>query len=168
MKKLIFILSIVFFAQCKTSKSNIEKSNDHITASTATQNNVQPGTQPTGAYPLEPGTCKMHGIIKEILPVDKTNDSEPCNLYPCKARVEITQMNGCGYGVPAKPEVGSVVTINFIYTLMPTAELKLKNPPGVALNGLKVGDAFDGQIKIKNRLNETTDISIGIYDTERN
>ena len=70
MNKLILILLTFTFTQCKTAQTEAQKSNDNVQSSSTKQatqsknNNIVA----TGAYPLEPGTCKMHGIIKEILP----------------------------------------------------------------------------------------------------
>ncbi len=94
-------------------------------------------------HPLPPASnpmsCNIRGKIIYIYKPGGTDRSSPCSKYPCKARVKILACGGCGPSA-APPAPGTVLDIDFAFTLHATAKLF----PGAKAQypGLKKGNEF--------------------------
>jgi hypothetical protein len=87
-----------------------------------------------------PMSCKIEGKIIRILPPSAGDGNSICAKYPCRAKVKIIEVFGCGSSVSAALNQGDTLTMRFPNTLHPTAKIfpKMK----VQYPGLKKGSEF--------------------------
>lgn len=151
-----FVLSI----SCKVKAPAKEKKQENITPNNTA--NSKPGP-----YPTEPGTCVIQGYIISLLKNDSTQIDEPCKSFPCKAKVVVTKSGGCGFGVSQKPVEGDTLDVNFTHSIASSEEFKGVYKAQVRLQGLKVDQLFEAQIRIKLRPMDKLSYEIGNYDILR-
>jgi hypothetical protein len=119
-----FLLSAAFIA-CSSSR--------------AASDRVQGVPQPKENIP--PDVCRILGRIVSIDTTLRTTDTlSPCFKFPCRARVHVDSLYGCGMGFPTGLSAGEEITAFFMYTLGPTSNiyptLKQTYP------GLQIGSRF--------------------------
>ena len=136
------LLLVMLIASCKTKPaSNTQPLNANA--------DEKPANNKQAPYPTEPGTCNIQGFIYFIFPIDKLNSEEPCKSFPCKARVVITKIKSCGFGVSSKPNPGDTLEVNFIHSLASSRDFIKVYPAKVILPGLKQDQLFEALMKIK-------------------
>ena len=116
-------------------------------------------------YPTEPGTCVIQGYYTEIININETMD-EPCKSFPCMAKVVITKIGSCGFGIETVPSVGDTIPVHFIHTLASSAETAALHKTPINLPGLKADVPFEAQLKIKKRPQSQT-YEVGNYEIIR-
>ena len=87
----------------------------------------------------EPGSCRIEGRIVGILKPGANDSGSICAQYPCRAKVVVLNVFGCGAGVSMAVHEGDTVEMKFAYTLHSTEifpDMKVHFP------GLKKGDKF--------------------------
>jgi hypothetical protein len=87
-----------------------------------------------------PMSCKIEGKILHILKPTGEDSGTVCAKYPCRAKVKIGQVYGCGSSVSIALNPGDIVEMRFAYTLHKTA--KIFPAMKVQYPGLKKGDEF--------------------------
>jgi hypothetical protein len=113
-KRTISVVILYLFIACKTT---------------------QPHTQNTPI--VGPSSCVVAGKIIERLSYRSVDTLSPCYRFPCKARVLLLKIEGCGQGVTRNVAVGDTIEMNFTYSLAPTREAvpSLKEHfPGLQIN----------------------------------
>ena len=87
----------------------------------------------------DPGTCNIEGKIVSIVEPSVKDTSSICSKYPCRAKVQIIKVFGCGAGISLPVHGGDIVEMHFAYTLHSTEIF-----PGMKshFRGLKKGDVF--------------------------
>lgn len=100
--------------------------------SKAEQHNPAPSTSPM--------TCKIEGKIIAILNPAAIDSGSICAKYPCRAKVKIMRVLGCGSSIAFSLNEGDTVEIMFPVTLVNTSKVF----PGMKAHypGLKNGDKF--------------------------
>ena len=86
-----------------------------------------------------PGTCNIEGKIVAILEPADTDTGSICSKYPCRAKVQIMKVFGCGSAVSIPIHGDDISEMQFAYTLHSTEIF-----PGMKTHfpGLKKGDVF--------------------------
>ena len=85
-----------------------------------------------------PGTCNIEGEIIKVIETSPADTGNICAKYPCRAKVRILKVFGCG-SAASMPPGDEPVEVQFAYTLHNTDIL-----PGMKAHfpGLKKGDVF--------------------------
>ena len=85
-----------------------------------------------------PGTCSIEGEIIKVIEPFSADSGSICAKYPCRAKVRILKVFGCGPAASIPPG-DEPVEMQFAYTLHNTDIL-----PGMKAHfpGLKKGDVF--------------------------
>ncbi|HZV13528.1 MAG TPA: hypothetical protein VFA55_09960 [Candidatus Kapabacteria bacterium] len=94
---------------------------------------------------IPPDVCRILGRIVSIDTTRQTTDTlSPCFKAPCRARVHVDSLYGCGMGFPSGLYEGEEITAFFMYTLGPTKETypALK----ATLPGLQIGSRFEANV----------------------
>ncbi len=93
-----------------------------------------------GAPSTNPMSCRVTAKVVEIISERDADTGSLCAKYPCKAKVQLINVQACGSGVSQAHNVGDTVEMRFVYTLHKTAKLfpnmKSQYP------GLKRGQTF--------------------------
>ena len=139
--KFLLVCLMFFYCSCKTAAENTGDSN------------ATPATKP--------GTCNIKGKIVEVLEPSSTDTGSICSKYPCKAKVKILELYGCGSAVSLPVNNGDVMEMSFAYTLHSTEII-----PGMKTHfpGLKKGSVFTANAT--QRLIMGKDGEFVIYDYE--
>ncbi len=113
------VLSLMFFCACKTLPQN--KAEHTMSAAS------------------KPGTCNIEGKIVAIMEPTDTDMGSICSKYPCRAKVQIIKVFGCGSAVSIPIHGDDISEMQFVYTLHSTEIF-----PGMKTHfpGLKIGDIF--------------------------
>ncbi len=93
-----------------------------------------------------PGTCRIIGTIMAIDPeLQSASPKQPCANAPCKATVRVDSVLRRGAEFKGDFSAGSIVEMNFAFTLRPTSEVMphLKDP----YPGLDVGSRFEAEVR---------------------
>lgn len=102
-------------------------------------------TTPNPPEHFSPNTCRIIGKIVSIDTSIKTTDTlSPCFKGPCRARVHIDSLLGCGMAFPEPLYPGEEITAFFIYTLNPTQDVFPMLPK--PLPGLQPGSRFAANV----------------------
>lgn len=152
----LFLLYFFTLFSCKTKPASTSSKNQQVIENT---NNNQ-----VTAYPTEPGTCMIQGVLIKLLPNDASLESEPCKSFPCKGLVVITKCRACGFGISQKPIEGDTLEVKFLHSTASSAEFKSVYPAKVVLPGLKLDQLFEAQIKIKLSPGEVLKYEIANYE----
>jgi hypothetical protein len=106
--------------------------------------------------------CRIEGLVISETTVPGDDTTSLCAKYPCRARVKINRILGCGSSVSVSLNEQDTVTINFAYTLHNTKTLfpsiKKQYP------GLKTGQKFTGDAIQHQQAG--TDGAFTVYDYE--
>ena len=121
--RLAIVIFIVLICSCKTEQES-KAEPPHFVAVTL-------------------GNCNIRARIKSVAKPSGVDTADVCSKYPCRARVEILEVFGCGPGVSVPLNADDVVEMKFAYTLHSTEVI-----PGmkVHLPGLKKGDVFTATV----------------------
>ena len=114
------LLALLFFCSCKTAER-------------------QKTAQQSSAPPATPMTCRIKGVIIGISKINEKDTGNICSKYPCRARVRILDVYGCGSSIAVPLNTGEDMEMKFAYTLHSTeifAGMKTRFP------GLHEGDHF--------------------------
>jgi len=87
-----------------------------------------------------PMSCKIEGKVIAVSTDDKSDTGSICFKHPCRAKVQVLQVLGCGSSISLPINAGDTIEIKFAYTLHNTARIfptmKTQYP------GLERGDIF--------------------------
>jgi hypothetical protein len=74
--------------------------------------------------PIIAGRCRIVGYIVSYTKPTQDNvnskNPNPCDIYPCKAKVQIVEILGCSPTAPKTLIKGDIVPMEFGYTMGPT------------------------------------------------
>jgi len=141
MKKCFAVILLALYCSCKTAH-NTETEKPHPAATT-------------------PGTCNIKGEIVTILPPADTDPGTICAKYPCRARVKIWEIYGCGPAVTLPLNSGDTLEMRFAYTLHGT---EIISDITAHFPILKKGDIFFAAVR--QRLVMGTPGEFEVYDYE--
>ena len=82
--------------------------------------------------------CNIKGIITGIMPVTAADSGSICSRYPCRAKVKILGVYGCGSSVSLPVHTDDTLEMQFAYTLHSTEIIPNMTDyfPGLAQGGL--------------------------------
>ena len=92
----------------------------------------------------EPGSCRIEGKILGILSPTANDSGSICAKYPCRAKVAVLKVFGCGAGVSLEVHEGDTVEMKFAYTLHST---EIFPDMKAHFRGLENGDKFTALAK---------------------
>ena len=144
MKQILYFalcFSSIFYGSCKT-----------VLAQNPAQHNT--GTAAVST------SCKIEGRIIDVMETRGEDSGSVCSKYPCKAKVKITDVLGCGSSILLTLNENDTVEIRFLYTLHNTSKIfpamKTQYP------GLKKGSIFIANVE--QRLKAGSGVQLIIYD----
>lgn len=107
-----------------------------------------------------PMACKIKGQVTRILK-GSAESTGPYAHHPCRAKVKILDVYGCGQGVTTLLNKGDVIEVRFAFTLDRTRNIfpsmKTKYP------GLKVKDVFVANAEQRLAMNDSNDYVVYDY-----